>query len=264
MTNRPEALSERYARRFEDLSVVARYHLRPTYPPETFAILNELIQDEPRVVLDVGCGTGNIARRLTAYTEEIDAVDMSEAMLECARKMPGGDSKKISWLHGQAEKVNARPNYALITAGESLHWMDWEVALPRFAQLLSPHGVLAIVTLSEKPRVPWQDGYVQIVKQFSNNPTYVPIDLSAELQKLKLFQPLGQRTTMPVLMRQTIEDYISAQHARSALSLDTMTADGAAQFDGEMYRLLSQYALDGYLTLSVVGEIIWGKPLSAK
>jgi hypothetical protein len=35
MTNRPEALSERYARRFEDLSVVARYHLRPTYPPET-------------------------------------------------------------------------------------------------------------------------------------------------------------------------------------------------------------------------------------
>lgn len=102
------------------------------------------------------------------------------------------------------------------------------------------------------------------MKQFSNNPTYVPIDLSAELQKLKLFQPLRQRTTMPVLMRQTVEDYISAQHARSALSLDTMTADGAAQFDGEMYRLLSQYTLDGYLTLSVVGEIIWGKPLSAK
>ena len=133
-----------------------------------------------------------------------------------------------------------------------------------FCTATLPHDVLAIVTLSEKPRVPWQDGYVQIVKQFSNNPTYVPIDLSAELQKLKLFQPLGQRTTMPVLMRQTIEDYISAQHARSALSLDTMTADGAAQFDGEMYRLLSQYALDGYLTLSVVGEIIWGKPLSAK
>jgi hypothetical protein len=44
------------AGRFQDQSVVDRYHLRPTYPPETFTILGELIVDEPRAVLDVGCG----------------------------------------------------------------------------------------------------------------------------------------------------------------------------------------------------------------
>ncbi len=65
-------------------------------------------------------------------------------------------------------------------------------------------------------------------------------------------------------MQQTIADYIAAQHARSSLSLDTMTAEQAAQFDAEMQTLLSPFAHDGLLTFNVVGGIIWGKPLSGK
>ena len=83
------------AGRFQDQSVVDRYHLRPAYPPETFTILNNLIVDEPRVGLDVGCGTGNVARPLAEYVERIDAVDLSLPMLERARTLPGGDSAKI-------------------------------------------------------------------------------------------------------------------------------------------------------------------------
>lgn len=37
------------------------------------------------------------------------------------------------------------PPYGLVTAGSSLHWMDWEVVLPRIGRLLSPEGCLAIV-----------------------------------------------------------------------------------------------------------------------
>jgi SAM-dependent methyltransferase len=102
------------AGRFQDQSVVDRYHLRPAYPPETFTILNELIVDEPRAVLDVGCGTGNVARPLTEYVEHIDAVDLSLPMLERARMLPGGDSPKIRWLHGRAEDVETQPPYALV------------------------------------------------------------------------------------------------------------------------------------------------------
>ena len=58
-----------------------RYHLRPAYPPETFALLNELIVDELRVVLDVGCGPGNVARPMAEYVERVDAVDISLPML---------------------------------------------------------------------------------------------------------------------------------------------------------------------------------------
>jgi trans-aconitate methyltransferase len=259
---RPESHGEQFAARFQDQSVVDRYHLRPTYPPETFDILNDLIVDEPRAVLDVGCGTGNVARPLAEYAERVDAVDWSLPMLERARTLPGGDSPKIRWLHGRAEDVKLQPPYAIITAGESLHWMDWGVVLPRFAHLLTPHGVLAIVYIADQPVAPWHEGYQQIVRRFSNNPTYVPIDLIALWEQYHLFQKLGARKTAAVPMQQTVEDYIAAQHARSSLSLEAMTAEQAAQFDAEMQALLTPFAQNGVLTFSVVGGVTWGKPLS--
>ena len=263
MISRPESLGELYAARFQDQSVVDRYHLRPTYPSEIFTLLNALIVDEPRAVLDVGCGTGNVARPLANYVERVDAVDRSLPMLARARTLPGGDSPKIRWLHGRAEDVETQPPYALVTAGESLHWMDWGVILPRFAQEVSPHGVLAIVYLVDQP-VPWGEGYLQIVRRFTNNPTYVPFDWIAELEKYQLFQKLGECKTAAVSVRQTVEDYVAAQHARSSLSLETMTAEQATQFDMEMRTLLLPFAQDGLLTLSVVGGMTWGKPKSGE
>src|SRR5215467_7523749 len=245
------------AGRFQDQSVVDRYHLRPTYPSETFTILNELIVDEPRAVLDVGCGTGNVARPLSSYGERIDAVDLSLPMLERARTLPGGDSAKIRWLHGRAEEVSLEPPYALVTAGDSLHWLEWDVVLPRLARVLTPHGLLAIANVEELP-APWSEGSRQIKQRFTNNPTYQPFDWIAALEKEQLFQQLGERETAPVAVSQTVEDYIAAQHARSTLSLDTMTAEQATQFNIEMQALLLPFVQDGLLTLSVVGGIRWG------
>lgn len=263
MIPHPEALGEQYAARFQDQSVVDRYHLRPTYPPETFEILNRLMADEPRTVLDVGCGPGNIARPLAEYAECIDAVDISYPMLQRARTLPGGDLPKIRWLHGRAEVVELQLSYALVTAGESLHWMDWGIVLPRFAQLLTPRGVLAIVQIVERA-VPWREGYLQIVRRFSNNPNYVPIDMIAEFEKYQLFQKQGEYTTAPVPMQQAIADYTAAQHARSSLSLDTMNTEQAAQFDAEMAALLAQFARDDMITVDVTGHVVWGKPLAGK
>jgi ubiquinone/menaquinone biosynthesis C-methylase UbiE len=252
---------EHNAGRFQDQSLVDRYHLRPAYPQETFTILNELIVDEPHVVLDLGCGTGNIARPLAEYVEHIDAVDLSLPMLERARTLPGGDSPKIRWLHGRAEDVELEPPYALVTAGESLHWMEWDVVLPRLARVLTPHGLLAIAYVEEQPARsdPWSEGYRQIKQRFSNNPAYQPFDWIAELEKYRLFQKLGERQTAPVSVKQTVEDYIAAQHARSILSLDTMSIEQATQFDAEMRALLAPFAQDGLLTLSVIGGITWGR-----
>ena len=95
MKPKPKHLGPEYAAQFKDASVVEAYRTRPEYPRETFAILSELITDEPRSVLDVGCGTGYVTRELINHVDTIDAVDFSEHMIATAKTLPNGDHSRI-------------------------------------------------------------------------------------------------------------------------------------------------------------------------
>lgn len=260
MASSPERPKEWYAARFQDQSVVDRYLLRPTYPAQTFEILCDLLVDRPGCVLDVGCGPGNLARPLAACVERVDAVDISLPMLQLARTLPGGDSPKIRWLAGRAEDVALQAPYALITAGESIHWLDWDSVFPRFASVLTPRGVLALAQVQYQPLPPWYEGFLALVRRFSSNPTFVPVDLVAEFEHRRLFQKQGEVTTTPVVLQQTIEEYIAAQHARSTLSLETMPSQWAVQFAARMRELLLPFAQDNMLSMQIAGQIVWGKP----
>ncbi|KAH8898057.1 methyltransferase type 12 [Thozetella sp. PMI_491] len=261
MISRPESQTEKFASRFRDTSVVQRYHLRPSYPPETFSILQNLIKDNPSAVLDLGCGTGDIARLFSAHVDRVDAVDVSLPMLEHGKTLPGGSDSKIRWIHSKAETFAIQGPYALITAGQSLHWMDLDVVMPRLSRMLTPNGVLAIATVLFEPQAPWQDEYTKIVAKYSRNQKYVPFNMIPELEKANLFQKLGESRTAPLFMRQTIGDYIESHHARSSFSLDDMTTDEVDNFSQEMRGILQPYAEKDELSFGVVGYIVWGKPL---
>jgi ubiquinone/menaquinone biosynthesis C-methylase UbiE len=256
---KPDFLGPLHAARFQDQSVVDRYHLRPTCPPETFRILADLISDEPRTVLDVGCGTGDIARNLLDYVEHIDAVDISLPMMEKGKTQPGGNSPKIRWLHGSAEDIELAPSYALVTAGQSIHWMDWHIVLPRFQQMLTPHGFLAILG-PEEESAPWDVPLINSIKRHSTNQNYQPVDLIAELEQRHLFQKVGETFTGLTLFTQPLRDYIEAFHAKSSLSRDNMTHEAAEAFDAELRETLTPYAQNGNITVQVVGHVVWGKP----
>src|SRR4051812_30608179 len=91
---KPSFLGPRYASAFEDPAVVASYHTRPPYPEEAFDLLAKLLAGRPGPVLDLGCGTGIIARRLVSLVglvERVDALDVSSAMLAEGRRLPDGD-----------------------------------------------------------------------------------------------------------------------------------------------------------------------------
>jgi trans-aconitate methyltransferase len=125
MLPKPKHLGPEYSAQFQDRSVVTAYPNRPPYPAEVFALLASLITDAPRAVLDVGCGDGAIARHLVERVDRLDALDFSEAMIAQGRWLPNGDHPKLYWIAGRAEDALLRSPYALITAGASLHWMDW-------------------------------------------------------------------------------------------------------------------------------------------
>jgi ubiquinone/menaquinone biosynthesis C-methylase UbiE len=259
-TPKPKGLRIEYASQFKDSSVVGAYGCRPAYPDATFPMLADLVVGRPRRVLDVGCGTGFVARPLVAYVDWVDAVDFSAPMLEMGRTLPSGDHPHLRWIHGAVEEVDLDPPYGLITAGASLHWMEWSIVMPRFRRLLTPGGFMVLVGMSALSRVPWWPTLLPLIQRYSTNRDFQPYDTVAELTARDLFSVSGRARTEPVPVSQTIADYIKSVHARNGLSRERMQPDAAAAFDAAATEILTAYALDGMLHWQNQGTLVWGKP----
>ncbi len=252
-------LSETLSSAFQDTGVVEAYRHRPPYPAELFDMLCGLIGDEPRAVLDVGCGRGDIARAMVTRVARVDAVDWSAAMIGKGKTLPNGAHANLHWLHGRAEEVALHPPYALVVAGESLHWMDWDVVLPRFHDALTPHGYLALVGRKPLPTA-WDNELKTLIARYSTNQTYKPVDLIAELQQRGLFGKVGEQQTAPVCFTQRADDYIEFFHSMSSLSRTRMGAARSEAFDAELRALVSAHVRE-FVELHVVGHVVWGVPL---
>lgn len=259
MLPKPDHLGTEYASQFADPSVVAAYRCRPPYPDEVFDILTGLVRDQPRAVLDVGTGTGEIARGLVGRVARVDAVDPSPGMIAVGRRLPDGDHPKLTWIEGYAEDVALQPPYALVTAGASLHWMDWNVVLPRFRAALTERGVLALIGQHEGP-YPWTADVLSVIRRCSTNRRYQLYDLIEELEQRSLFRVIDQAITAPVEYTRTVAEYVESFHARNGLSRDRMEPTVAADFDRSVAALVAPHAHDGLLRLQVAGKIVWGEP----
>lgn len=259
MLPKPASLGVEYASRFQDVSMVESYKYRPPYPAEVFDILDSLITTEPRRVLDVGCGTGAITRFLVDHVEQVDAVDFSENMLAMAKTLPNGDNLRIRWLYGKVEDVELEPPYALVTAGGSLHWMDWSVVMPRFHDLLTPGGYIAII-VEDSTLGPWDNNMLEVIQRYSTNKEFQAYDLVEELEQRNLFKKVGEKRTHPVPFVQSVDDFIESYHSRNGFSRDWMSVEDALAFDQEAKRRLMASYPDGIISFQVVGDVVWGIP----
>lgn len=266
MQPKPAFLGPQTSSAFQESSVAAAYQHRPPYPAAVFDILADLITDTPRHVLDAGCGTGFLARPLAERVERVDALDVSATMIAQGQRLPGGDSPHLRWIIGRAEDATLDPPYALITAGDSLHWMEWDVVMPRFARLLTPHGYLAILTVGWLP-VPWQDALNTLIQRSSTVRDFQPHDPPKDVEARGLFQRMGERHTEPVPFAQSLDAYVESFHGRASFSRERMDPAEAAAFDAELRALVTSFSQDAVesadaVELRLVAEVVWGKPLA--
>ncbi len=259
MLQKPKHFSGEYAEQFKYRDVVEAYRFRPPYSAETFDILVNLIQSEPRRVLDVGCGTGSIARYLVDCVESLDAVDFSQHMIEMGKQLPNGDNPRLHWLYGRAEDVPLDPPYALITAGESLHWMDWNVVLPRFHELLAPGAYLVVIEPRTQPD-PWTLLNEIILRYRTNKDKWQAYNMLEELEQHGLFEKVGEKTTVPFTFTQSVDDCIESYHSRSVFSRERMGAERAVAFDQEAKEILLRTYPDDIISLQIATSIVWGVP----
>jgi SAM-dependent methyltransferase len=112
----------------------ARY--RPGYPPGLIAVLAERAGlDGTGRLLDLGCGTGNVAIPLAAHVAEVVAVDIEPEMLaELRRSAP----PNVRAVEARAEEVDASwGTFRLATIGAALHWFESAFVLGQLA-LVTP------------------------------------------------------------------------------------------------------------------------------
>ncbi|MDS0138259.1 class I SAM-dependent methyltransferase [Amycolatopsis sp. CM201R] len=127
---------------------------RRGYPPEVadeLATAFALTRDD--VVLDLGCGTGQLTRALAPRVGAVLGMDPEPAMLAQARRATA--EPNVAWLLGADSDVAALPaalgpgRLAAVTVAQALHWMDHERLFAAVRPLLRPGGGIAVVTNGE-------------------------------------------------------------------------------------------------------------------
>jgi SAM-dependent methyltransferase len=254
---KPLGWGDRYAAVFSDRSVVDVYHLRPPYPEQTIHELARLAGS--LAVLEAGCGLGELSRRVAPSVERVDAVDVSAPMVERGRSLPGGDALNLHWSVGRVEEAELEPPYALVVAGDSIHWLDWDRALRRFASALGADGLLAIVHRDWLNEERVRARLRPIYERHSWNADFTPLDPATELERRGLFVRKGEhRASGP--WRPTLDELVGVHFSTSGLARDRVVdPDGlAADLRAEIERAL--VPVDGRYDLDVVAKIVWGRP----
>lgn len=242
--------------------MAAAYRHRPPYPVETFDLLETLIAGEPRNVLDIGAGDGALARPLSARVDRLDAVEISQPMVSAGRQRPGGTRPNLAWIVGPAETVPLHGPYALVTAGASLHWMNWDETLPRVGQAMAPGAMLAIVDQSYH-KLEWQDEVREVIVMHSRSPDFDPeFSLPDELERLGLFEIHGRHEIAPVTFRQAARDYVEQFHSTASLARELMLPGEASRFDAAIMNIVRGYESHGMLRMQISASVVWGRPVA--
>ena len=123
---------------------------RSGYPPAFFDYLVERFAlDGTQRVLDLGCGTGQVALPLSEHVAQVAAVDPEPTMLEEGHKLAAvAGIANITWARGDSCDLHALDlgELDLVIMGASFHWMDRDQVLVDLDQLLAPGGAVVIVS----------------------------------------------------------------------------------------------------------------------
>ncbi len=124
-----------------------------TYRPIHDAVLERCRGVQPSVVLDLGCGTGQLTRRLIERFPDatVIGVDLSEGMLDAAAARTAEIGAGASALvRADAHHLPFAPaSVDVVVCTESFHWYrDQARALGELAGVLRPGGRLLIASIA--------------------------------------------------------------------------------------------------------------------
>lgn len=166
---------------FYEIPIVQRL----TYRPVQDAVVAALRTDRPRSVIDVGCGTGLLASRLSQELGDgvLVGCDFSHGMLVHARE----HGAPVSWVQGDAQCLPFRDASAdAIVSTEAFHWFpDQRRALSEFFRVLAPGGRLLVALVNTPSEA------VRTLFRLGSRAIGQPFDWPTQAEMRELFEGAG-------------------------------------------------------------------------
>jgi len=121
-------------------------------------------------LLDLGCGTGQLALPLADCFEEVVGVDPDAEMLaEAGLLGEEAGVRNVRWVRGGSEDLSPSLGpLRLVTIARAFHWMNRERVLDELYGMLTAGGGVAIIGEPSfwNPTESWQERVVEVIKRW--------------------------------------------------------------------------------------------------
>jgi ubiquinone/menaquinone biosynthesis C-methylase UbiE len=226
---------------------------RRRYPAE---LINDLVirtgSDGTGAMLDLACGTGQVALALHGEFASISVVDQEPGMISVLRRNAAALPNAEAWqfVVAAAEEVSVpESSVDLVTIGNAFHRLRRDAVAASVLRWLKPGGHLALLW-GGSPNygdAPWQEALQQTMQRWQHRPgrqeripTSYEADRSArpdpEILRATGFEIVG-RQEFPVTLVWTVAEIAGYVASTSVLSPSALGA-GAAEFDADLRRVL--------------------------
>lgn len=216
---------------------------RAGFPDSIFDRLAEFNIGLPdHSVIDLGTGTGTLARGFALRGCKVIGVDPDSRMISEAKKLDRQDGVGIRYVEAKAESTGLDGGIAdVVTAGQCWHWFDQSRVIAEVIRLLKPGCELVIANFDWLPLVGnVVEATEDLIMQHNPDwcfggglgmyPQYLPVLSEAGMQNIQTFSYDMDVAYEPEAWRGRI---------RASAGIADLDEDSARRFDADHAELLS-------------------------
>lgn len=162
-------------------------------------------------VLDVGCGTGIVARAAARRLDgsgSVTGIDLNDGMLAVARRAP----ERVTWHHGPAEHLpfRSRSFDRVVSQFALMFFTDQTAAIAEMARVTRPGGTITIATWASIDQTPGYAVMVDLLQRLFGHDTAAALEAPFTL---------GTEDQLTLLLGDVLPDATITRH------------EGVARFD---------------------------------